>query len=99
MPISHLVPLDEALQIVEQFEARTLPSWAWTHEAHLICGLAMLARLGIDDAPAAMRQRIMDYNVAVGKVNSDTSGYHETVTLLNSALLLTNQPSTRYFLT
>ena len=81
MAFSYLIPLSEALETVEQFEAATLPDWAWTHEAHLICALSVLSRFGIEKAPREMRQRITRYNEAVGKINSDTSGYHETVTV------------------
>jgi hypothetical protein len=80
MAISYLEPLADALKTVEQFEAATLPEWAFTHEAHLICALSVLARFGIAHAPTAMRERILKYNEALGKINSDTSGYHETVT-------------------
>jgi hypothetical protein len=80
MSLSYLETLEDATKTVEQFEATTLPDWAWTHEAHLICALSVLSRFGIENAPTEMRERIMKYNVAVGKVNSDTSGYHETVT-------------------
>lgn len=80
MAISFLESLEDATKTVEQFEAATLPEWAWTHEAHLICALSVLSHFGIERAPAAMRERILKYNEAVGKVNSDTSGYHETVT-------------------
>ena len=80
MKFSYLEPLEDALKTVEQFDAATLPSWAWTHEAHLICGLSILARFGIENAPNEMRERILKYNESVGKINSDTSGYHETIT-------------------
>lgn len=80
MPISYLEPLEDALKTVEQFDAATLPNWAWTHEAHLICALSILSRFGIENAPMEMRKRLLKYNESVGKVNSDTSGYHETVT-------------------
>ena len=80
MAFTYLETLEDATKTVEQFEATTLPDWAWTHEAHLICALSVLSRFGLENAPAEMRERIMKYNVAIGKVNSDTSGYHETVT-------------------
>ena len=80
MAFSYLETLEDATQTVEQFEAATLPDWAWTHEAHLICGLSLLSRFGIEQAPEEMKKRLFKYNEAVGKVNSDTSGYHETVT-------------------
>ena len=80
MAFTYLETLEDATKTVEQFEATTLPDWAWTHEAHLICALSVLSRFGIEQAPAEMRERIIKYNISVGKVNSDTSGYHETVT-------------------
>ena len=78
--MDYLVPLPEAKEIVEQFETGTLPVWAWTHEAHLIVGLSVLTRFGVKNGQKAMRERVIRYNEAVEKVNSDTSGYHETVT-------------------
>jgi hypothetical protein len=80
MALSYLETLADATKTVEQFEATTLASWAWTHEAHLICGLSLLSRFGIEKAPEEMKKRLFKYNEAVGKINSDTSGYHETVT-------------------
>jgi hypothetical protein len=80
MAISYLEPLEDALKTVAQFEDASLPDWAWTHEAHLICATSILSRFGIENAPVEMRKRILKYNEAVGKINSDTSGYHETVT-------------------
>jgi hypothetical protein len=80
MALSYLETLEDATKTVEQFEAATLPDWAWTHEAHLICALSILSRFGIEQAPSEMKKRILKYNEAVGKINSDTSGYHETVT-------------------
>jgi hypothetical protein len=80
MSLSYLETLEDATKTVEQFEAATLPTWAWTHEAHLICGLSLLSRFGIEKAPEEMKKRLFKYNEAVGKINSDTSGYHETVT-------------------
>jgi hypothetical protein len=80
MALSYLETLADATKTVEQFEAATLPTWAWTHEAHLICGLSFLSRFGIEKAPEEMKKRLFKYNEAVGKINSDTSGYHETVT-------------------
>ncbi|MDZ7877520.1 MAG: hypothetical protein U5L45_07615 [Saprospiraceae bacterium] len=81
MAFTYLETLEDATKTVEQFESATLPDWAWTHEAHLICALSVLSRFGMEQAPVAMRERIMKYNIAVGKINSDTSGYHETVTI------------------
>lgn len=68
------------LEIGEGLLARTLPREQWTHEAHLAaCTWLIRDRTGMD----VMRQLpaiISAYNVAVGGVNDDTQGYHETIT-------------------
>ena len=66
-------------QYVNQFEARTLPKDEWTHEVHLIIGLYIICRY--KKLPLSqMRKRIIQYNQTVGTINSDTSGYNETIT-------------------
>jgi len=59
---------------------RTLPKAAWTHEAHFAAAIWMIARHG-DEAFALMPGLIRAYNEATGTPNTDTSGYHETITL------------------
>jgi hypothetical protein len=58
----------------------TLPKAEWTHEAHIAaCAWLILERPDIKperDLPALIRR----YNESVGGVNSDTEGYHETIT-------------------
>jgi hypothetical protein len=60
--------------------ARTLPKPEWTHEAHLsTCAWLILERPDI--APERdLPQLIRRYNESVGGVNSDSEGYHETIT-------------------
>ncbi|HST35237.1 MAG TPA: hypothetical protein VLK25_01215 [Allosphingosinicella sp.] len=76
-----LWPNDEEIRAVgEGFLARTLPKSEWTHEAHIstTCWL-ILERADIHperDLPDLIRR----YNESVGGVNSDTEGYHETIT-------------------
>ena len=76
-----LWPNDDAIRRMgEGFLARTLPKAEWTHEAHIstTCWL-ILERPDIHperDLPDLIRR----YNESVGGVNSDTSGYHETIT-------------------
>ena len=67
---------------VQEFEAGRLPKARWTHEAHLLVALWYLAQLDEAAALPVMRQRIRAYNDAVGTVNSDHSGYHESLTRL-----------------
>ena len=66
--------------LVDSFIACTLPRERWTHSAHLIVGLWHLERHGEEEALALLRERIVAYNVSVGTANTDTSGYHETIT-------------------
>lgn len=62
------------------FLDRTLPKAEWTHEGHFAAAL-WLARHRPDLAtPEAMRPLIMTYNEAVGGENTDTGGYHHTIT-------------------
>lgn len=78
-----LFPSDAAVRHVgEGLLARTLPKAEWTHEAHLAaCAWLMLERPDIAperDLPDIIRR----YNVASGGENTDTAGYHETLTQL-----------------
>ena len=62
------------------FESRTLPKVEWTHEAHVVVCWATVERLGADGALAHLRAAIPRYNEATGTPNSDTDGYHDTIT-------------------
>ena len=67
--------------IVNGFRTKTLPAKEWTHEAHLITGLWHVAELGYENALAEMRLNIPIYNESVGGMNTDSSGYHDTITV------------------
>ena len=67
---------------IREFEARSLPKPRWTHHSHLVVGLWYLTHHSADDALSIVRQRIRAYNEAVGTANTDSSGYHETMTRL-----------------
>lgn len=58
----------------------TLPKAQWSHAAHLAAALWLLAERPDIDAPYAMPGIIRAYNLACGVANTDTGGYHETVT-------------------
>ncbi|WP_165190520.1 hypothetical protein [Caulobacter soli] len=58
---------------------RSLPKDQWTHAAHLTATLR-LVRTRNENLERDMPGIIRTYNVAVGGVNDDTSGYHETIT-------------------
>ncbi len=56
----------------------SLPKVEWTHAAHFALALWLLRHR--EDVPAIMPGIIRAYNEATGVKNTDTSGYHETIT-------------------
>jgi hypothetical protein len=72
--------MSETESIAEALTARTLPKAEWTHEAHLRAGLWHVRQHGAAAALELLRARITAYNESVGTRNTDTSGYHETIT-------------------
>ena len=66
-------------RIGEGVTDRTLPKPEWTHAAHFAAALWVLTRPGLD-ATRAMPPLIRAYNEATGVPNTDTDGYHETIT-------------------
>ena len=71
---------EEIRHLGEGVLARTLTRPEWTHEAHIAaCAWLVLERPDIlpeRDLPDIIRR----FNESVGGVNSDTEGYHETIT-------------------
>jgi len=70
----------EIVHVGEGMVARTLPRAEWTHEAHLAATTYLLLRRPDIDLDKELPDLIRRYNESVGGVNSDTEGYHETVT-------------------
>lgn len=68
------------IHVGEGLLARTLPREEWTHEAHLAACLWIVRNQPGIDPERDMREIISSYNVAVGGVNDETQGYHETIT-------------------
>ena len=67
-------------RIGEALLARTLPRPEWTHEAHLAATTYLLLRRTDIDLDDRLPGIIRCYNESVGGVNSDSEGYHETIT-------------------
>jgi hypothetical protein len=57
-----------------------LPREAWTHEAHLAATTYLVLRRPDIDLDAELPDIIRRFNESVGGVNSETAGYHETIT-------------------
>ncbi len=71
---------DEFADLLWRFRRRTLPKSSWTHAAHLAVGLWHVRRYGPERALPLLRARIRRLNDAHGTPNSETQGYHETIT-------------------
>jgi hypothetical protein len=59
---------------------RTLPKTVWTHAAHFAATLWLLQCRPDVEIAREMPGIIRGYNEATGGANTDTSGYHETIT-------------------
>jgi hypothetical protein len=70
----------EIAHLGEGLLARTLPREEWTHEAHLAATTYLLLDRPDVDVEKALPEIIRGYNESVGGVNSDSEGYHETIT-------------------
>jgi hypothetical protein len=70
------------VRVGEGLLTATLPRSDWTHEAHLAaCSWLVVCQAEMPlevELPSIIRR----YNVAVGGVNDDSQGYHETLTQL-----------------
>jgi len=71
----------DIIRIGEGLFARTLPRTEWTHAAHFAAALWLMRYRPELDAAATMPGLIRAYNESVGRVNDDTGGYHQTITL------------------
>jgi len=90
---------EEALsRFLECFERGSWPKPEWNHAAHIAVAGCYLIAYSDDEAAVRARRGIQHYNQCVGTINSDHSGYHETLTLfwlaLVKARLLQLEPGT-----
>ena len=70
----------DIVHVGEGLLARTLARSEWTHEAHLAATAYLLLRRPDIHLETELPGIIRRYNESVGGVNSDTEGYHETIT-------------------
>jgi hypothetical protein len=70
----------EIEHIGEGLLERSLLRAEWTHEAHLAATTYLLLRRPDLDIDRKLPGIIRSFNESVGGVNSDTEGYHETIT-------------------
>jgi hypothetical protein len=70
----------EVIAIGEGVAARTLPKPAWTHAAHFAAAVWLVRRRPDLVPERDMPGLIRAYNTATGVANTDSEGYHETIT-------------------
>lgn len=77
---------------------RTLPKPEWTHAAHFAAALWLLRHRPDWRLETRLPELIRAYNEATGVANTDTEGYHETITqasLAAARALLAAHPAER----
>jgi hypothetical protein len=79
--------LEQIHEIAGRFTAAAITAAEWTHHTHLLVGAWHVARFGAEAALARLRDGIRALNAAHGTVDSDTRGYHETITRVYVRLL------------
>lgn len=67
-------------ELVAKFNSCSLTKEKWTHEAHLIVAIWYCKSYDLPKALNLLRYHIKTFNISVGTPNSDTQGYHETLT-------------------
>jgi hypothetical protein len=67
-------------EIIKAFIVKKLPRERWTHEAHLIVSAHYCLAFDCIVALKFLRNNIIEYNELSGTLNTDSSGYHETLT-------------------
>lgn len=72
--------IDRFEAFIRDFEACKLPRARWTHPAHLAVGFWYLWHHTPAEALRLARENIRAHNEGVGTANTDTGGYHETIT-------------------
>ena len=64
----------------EKFLDRSLPKPEWTHAAHFAVTLWLIRHRPAIDLDKELPGLIQAFNVATGTPNTDSGGYHETIT-------------------
>ena len=79
--MTHHYPDDAAIERIGRgVLGLSLPKAEWTHAAHFAATLWLMRHRPELDLSARMPGFIRGYNEAVGGENTNTAGYHETIT-------------------
>jgi Arc/MetJ-type ribon-helix-helix transcriptional regulator len=87
-PVPEFLQSDEYLAaFVSEWEACRLAASDWTHAAHIATASCYAWNHGSGETYRKMRDGILRFNASVGGRNTDTSGYHESLTRFWSFML------------
>jgi hypothetical protein len=78
---------EELERLAADFQSCALPKTQWTHEAHLAVGTWHVHRFGTAEAVDRLRDGIRRLNESHGTANTDTGGYHESITVAYVAVI------------
>ena len=76
----HYASEEEIARIGDKFLDLTLPKAEWTHGAHWAAAFWLITQRPDINPERDMPDLIRRYNEATGGMNTDTDGYHETIT-------------------
>lgn len=71
---------EDIRSLITRFECGQLPKAEWTHEAHLVVAVWYVTHYPMPEAIHMVRQYISRHNESAGTPNTDTEGYHESIT-------------------
>ena len=79
-PVRHFLSEEAVAYVGEGLLTCTVPREEWTHEAHLGATAYLVLKHPEIDLDIELPGIISRYNESVGGMNTDTSGYHDTIT-------------------
>jgi len=79
-PVRHFLSDDSVAHVGEGLLARTLPRQEWTHEAHLAATTYLALMPPEIELDIWLKGLISRYTDNAGTPNSDSEGYHDTIT-------------------
>lgn len=79
-PVRHFLSEESVAHVGEGLLACSLAREEWTHEAHLAATTYLLLKRPEIDLDVELPGIIARFNESLGGVNSDTGGYHDTIT-------------------
>lgn len=77
----------QILELIKQFNDRSLPKTGWTHESHLVVAVWHICSFDFFEAVCKLRSGIILLNSVHQTENTGNTGYHETLTIFWSKVI------------